>query len=118
MTLGTAIRDARERLGWTQSQLAGRIGVTASFITKLEKDEAVPSYDRTLALANVLALDANTLLSLVDQNKEDRGLQRIRTRGASVRTAYGMAAASHSPAPETGAPPDGSLPLPDALLHP
>lgn len=90
ITFGSSIREGRDRLGWTQAQLAEKIGVTPSFITKLERDEALPSYDRILALANVLVLDANMLIPLVEQNKEDRGRQRIKTRGASMRTSYGL----------------------------
>lgn len=100
MTLGATVRQGRERLEWTQSQLADRIGVTPSFITKVEKDEALPSYDRTLALARALDLDVNNLLSLVEQNKEDRGLQRIRNRGASMRTAFGLSTERDSSASE------------------
>src|ERR1039458_2505419 len=100
-TLGATILQARSRLGWTQSQLAEKVGVTPSFITKLEKDEALPSYDRTVALANVLVLDAKNLLSLIEQNKEDRGLQRIRTRGASLRNAYGISPSGDNVAPSS-----------------
>lgn len=89
-TLGATIVQARNLRGWTQSQLAERVGVTASFITKLEKDEALPSYERAVALANILVLDAKHLLALIEQNKEQKGLQRIRTRGASLLSAYGV----------------------------
>lgn len=90
MALGDLIREARERLGWTQIDLAARVGVTPSFITKVEKNEALPSYDRLLALGNVLVLDSERLLSLVEHAKQERSLQRLRARGVAVRGAYGL----------------------------
>jgi transcriptional regulator with XRE-family HTH domain len=87
-SIGDTIRQARERLGWTQSQLADKIGVTASFVTKVEKNEAVPSYDRLLALANVLVLDSDRLLDLSEQVKQERIQQRLRTRGAVARSPH------------------------------
>jgi transcriptional regulator with XRE-family HTH domain len=108
MTLGDLVREARERLGWTQSHLAERVGVTPSFVTKVEKNEALPSYDRLLALANVLVLDSEQLLSLMEQAKQERTEQRIRTRGAAVRGAYGLVrtrGGSPGNAPDTVHPP-------------
>lgn len=89
-TVGEIIKQARERLGWTQAQLADKIGVTPSFVTKVEKNEAVPSYDRLIALSNILVLDSATLIALSEQVKEERTQQRLRTRGAVARSAYGM----------------------------
>jgi len=89
-TLGSVIRTGRERRGWNQAQLASRIGVTGSFIGKLEKDEALPSYDRLIALASVLGLDGSVLLALSEQRKEERAQARIRSRGNAARTAYGL----------------------------
>lgn len=89
-TMGGLIREARERRGWNQAQLAQRIGVTGSFIGKLEKDEALPSYDRLIALASMLSLDKQTLLALSERRKEERAQSRIRTRGIAARTAYGL----------------------------
>jgi len=98
--LGEMIRRARERLGWTQTQLAQRIGVTASFITKVEKDEAVPSYDRLIALGNVLVLETTTLIALSQRKKDERVEQRIRTRGAIARSAYRLEGTGPALGPE------------------
>jgi transcriptional regulator with XRE-family HTH domain len=84
MTAGSLIREARERLGWTQTQLAERVGVTPSFITKVEKDDSSPGPDVLLSLANLLQLDFQKLLALVHEFKQKRveSRQRVRTRGA------------------------------------
>src|SRR5262249_2400597 len=54
MTPGSLIRESRESHGLTQTQLAERVGVTPGFITKLEKNEALPGTELTLTLANLL----------------------------------------------------------------
>jgi transcriptional regulator with XRE-family HTH domain len=84
MTFGSTIREARERLGWTQKALAERIGVTPGFITKLENDQALPSLDLVLALANALLVDRDTLLELCNRARQERAGQRIRTRGSAA----------------------------------
>jgi transcriptional regulator with XRE-family HTH domain len=83
--LGDTIREARERLGWTQAALARQVGATPGFITKLEKNEALPGQELLLALANVLKLDAEPLRGLADRTRQGRAGQRVRTRGAAVR---------------------------------
>src|SRR5437660_665485 len=90
MTLGGEIRKARMRLEWTQTQLAERLGVTPSFITKLEKDESLPSRELTITLANLLVLDSERLLALLESSKEKRHKLRRNTRTAAAHQAYGL----------------------------
>jgi transcriptional regulator with XRE-family HTH domain len=81
---GELIRSARERLGWTQAQLASKIGVTASYITKIEGSEATASYDRVIDLARALALDPNTLLMGMTALRRSRAEERSQSRGTAV----------------------------------
>ncbi|MCI0456191.1 MAG: helix-turn-helix domain-containing protein [Gemmataceae bacterium] len=80
MTLGAVIRDARQRLGWTQTELAQRVGVDPSAIAKLEKDVLLPRLDLTHALAKLLILDSERLEAMVDRARQKRHQQRINTR--------------------------------------
>jgi transcriptional regulator with XRE-family HTH domain len=102
MTPGKLIRDARERLQWTQTELAERVGVTPGFITKLEKDEALPGADLTLTLANLLLIHPEPLLRLVGElkhsRKASRRAQRARARG-TLRPPEPAAAPPPGPAP-------------------
>lgn len=108
MALGDCIRAAREGLGWTQSHLAAQIGVTPSFITRIEKQQALPSFDRLQALAHVLGLDSETLLTRLEEAQQHHAQQRLRARGAAARPAAGG-----TPAPAEGAAgPDVPLPAP------
>jgi transcriptional regulator with XRE-family HTH domain len=36
---GTALRRLRKRFGWTQRELAERLGLTANHVARLERDE-------------------------------------------------------------------------------
>src|SRR5262249_39373162 len=98
MALGEQIRTARERLGSTQAYLAERVGVTPSYVTKLEKDEALPRYDLLVALANVLVLDSERLLALTERSRQERAGERIRTRGGMARGTFGIGAGAADPA--------------------
>jgi DNA-binding XRE family transcriptional regulator len=61
------IKDVRKKKGWTQKQLADAVGVTASFITQVEAGKTFPSYERCVALANVLNLPLDELWTQVEK---------------------------------------------------
>jgi transcriptional regulator with XRE-family HTH domain len=51
---GQAMRAARRRLGWTQLELARRVGCTESLVTKIETGRATPERELKEAIANEL----------------------------------------------------------------
>lgn len=61
MGIGKRIKEAREHLGLTQSELAGLVGVTNSAITNYEKDTSHPKEPVLYKLIEVLEVDANYL---------------------------------------------------------
>ena len=50
------MREARRRLGWTQLELAERVGCTESLITKIETGRAVPETALKEAIARELSI--------------------------------------------------------------
>jgi transcriptional regulator with XRE-family HTH domain len=92
MDVGTLIREARDRLGWTQTQLADRVGATPSFVAKVENNKSLPSYERLLAFANLLVLDSEQLLSLIEKQRRQQSSSRVHTRGVVARRNYGVQA--------------------------
>ena len=50
------MREARRRLGWTQLELAQRVGCTESLITKIETGRAVPETALKEAIARELSI--------------------------------------------------------------
>lgn len=53
-TAGQAMRDARRRLGWTQLELARRVGCTESLVTKIETGRTTPEQGLKEAIAREL----------------------------------------------------------------
>ena len=50
------MREARRRLGWTQLELAERVGCTESLITKIETGRATPETALKEAIARELSI--------------------------------------------------------------
>jgi len=62
--LGNRLREAREAKGWTQAQLAERIGVSRKTINTVENRVFVPSTVVALKLASALGARVETLFFL------------------------------------------------------
>jgi putative transcriptional regulator len=66
-TMKNRIRDLRESLGWTQQELATRLGVTRQTVLAIENDK----YNPTLALAFKLgAVFARPIEEIFDYEPE------------------------------------------------
>lgn len=81
MTAGELIKARRVALRLTQRQLAAAIGVTHSYINKLEKGFELAKRDRCAALARVLDVPFAELWNLTAAARQDADLKRIRLRG-------------------------------------
>jgi transcriptional regulator with XRE-family HTH domain len=65
VSLGAAVRDARQRRGFTQAELAGRAGVSRQFVISLERG-AGPRAELGKVLSVIRAL--NLAMSLRDDD--------------------------------------------------
>lgn len=75
MMLSDVIRTRRQALGLTQEGLAARLGVSAPAVNKWERSIHYPDITLLPALARVLGVDLNTLLSFQeDMTEEEIGL--------------------------------------------
>ncbi|MBR6739411.1 MAG: helix-turn-helix transcriptional regulator [Oscillospiraceae bacterium] len=61
--VGKRIQQARQRSGMTQSELSRRLGMTPKYISNIECGGKNPTLETFVAIANALAIDANTLLA-------------------------------------------------------
>ena len=52
-----ALKDAREKRGWTQRDLVSRVGLTQRHISGIESGKIVPRYDTILELVRILDHD-------------------------------------------------------------
>jgi putative transcriptional regulator len=64
--LGNRLREARVAKGWTQAQLAERVGVSRKTINTVENRVFVPSTILALKLASALEASVETLFFLAE----------------------------------------------------
>ncbi len=64
--LENSLREARERAGWTQAQLAEAIGVSRKTVNTIENGVFVPSTVIALKLAAALGPPVEALFRLTD----------------------------------------------------
>ncbi len=64
--LGNLLRDARSMAGWTQAELAERVGVSRKTINTVENGVFVPSTILSLKLAEALGTSVEDLFFLVE----------------------------------------------------
>jgi putative transcriptional regulator len=64
--LTNTLRDERARLGWTQAELAERVGVSRKTINTVENGVFVPSTTLALKLAQAIGKPVEVLFQLVE----------------------------------------------------
>lgn len=62
MTIGEKIYTLRKSNGWSQEELADRIGVTRQAISRWEADSAKPEADKIIELCDLFQISADYLL--------------------------------------------------------
>ena len=72
MGIGNRIKEAREALGLTQTELGEMIGVTGSAITNYEKETSHPKELIMYKLIEALKVDANYLFQDVVKSSGDQ----------------------------------------------
>ena len=65
-TIGERIAEARQRRGWTQSDLAARAGSSAATVSQWETGHRTPGAPALVALADALEVTADWLLGRGD----------------------------------------------------
>lgn len=77
-----ALKQEREKRGWSQREMASRLGLTQTHISGIESGKVVPRYDTLIELVRTLDSDllmvpralVPVVLSLIrDQAKSERG---------------------------------------------
>lgn len=59
--LGRVLRDARLAKGWTQGDLAERVGLTQASVSTIERAQSSPNFDTLLRLLGALGLDLHVV---------------------------------------------------------
>ena len=93
MQFGDRVRELRKTCGFTQRELASRLGVSVSYVNKVENESLhfgdYPSEKFIHKLADELDADEDELLLLADK-VPDNIRQRIRERPEAFRTLAGL----------------------------
>lgn len=62
MSLGSRLKEARLKLGFSQEYVAGRVNLHRTTIGKYENDASMPSLDVLIKLIEIYCEDANYIL--------------------------------------------------------
>ena len=62
MTIGEKILNLRKARGWSQEELAERIGVTRQAVSRWESDSAKPDADKIITVCDLFGVSADYLL--------------------------------------------------------
>ena len=62
MILADKITELRKRSGWSQEELAGRLGVSRQAVSKWESAASIPDLDKILKLSQLFDVSTDTLL--------------------------------------------------------
>lgn len=95
MILADKIIDLRKKNGWSQEELAEKLGVSRQAVSKWESAQAIPDLGRVLAMADLFSVTTDYLLR--DEN-EAPTLRRWKT---ARRTATFAASAWKKRAPSS-----------------
>lgn len=66
MSLGQRLRGLREDRGWTQTEVADRVGVSSVTVNRYESGERNPGFEMLIALADLFRVSIDYLLGRTD----------------------------------------------------
>ncbi|AXR62923.1 helix-turn-helix domain-containing protein [Leptospira mayottensis] len=69
--LGTNIRSLRSKKGWSQTELADKIGVHLTHINRIENGKYLPSLDTVVLLAEALESSLDILVNGSTESSKD-----------------------------------------------
>ena len=93
MTMGEKILALRKARGWSQEELAERIGVTRQAVSRWESGAAKPDADKTIAVCDLFGVSADYLLR--DQYSGESSPEQPEQRSVNVLAAKVQAMTLH-----------------------
>ena len=73
MTMGEKILSLRKARGWSQEELADRVGVSRQAVSRWESDSAKPDADKIVGICDLFGVSADYLLRETYTEAGDRG---------------------------------------------
>jgi len=78
LNLATSIRSLRLRNGLSQRQLAGRMGVPRTYVSKIENEKATPTLSSLERLARALEVTVPDLLTGGERNRQEEVMELMK----------------------------------------
>src|SRR6202030_3834802 len=78
LNLATSIRSLRLRNGLSQRQLAGRMGVPRTYVSKIENEKATPTLSSLERLARALEVTVPDLLSGGERTRQEEVMELMK----------------------------------------
>ena len=69
--LGNRIRDRRNEISMSQEKVAEQAGISANTVSRIEGGQSAMSIEIFIKMVQILGVDANELLGISGQTKED-----------------------------------------------
>ena len=69
--LGNRIRDRRNEISMSQEKVAEQAGISANTVSRIEGGQSAMSIEIFIKMVQILGVDANELLGVSSQTKED-----------------------------------------------
>lgn len=82
-TMGKIIKDLRKKNGFTQEELAERLGVTYQAISKWENGTGLPDISQVVPLASIFEVSTDVLFGIADTTENDEA-QKIVQHAKSI----------------------------------
>ena len=76
-SFGVAVRQLRERRGWSQEQLAEHSDLNRSYVGEVERGRVIPSIVTAQKLAHALQINVAGLLAHCEQLQQQRAARHI-----------------------------------------
>ena len=83
--LGARIKALRKQRGWSQEQLAERVGISTQYVSNIERGKENPTLDMLLRLAGALKVSPAEMFDFEAEGLQRKGLQ-AEIRKALVET--------------------------------
>ncbi len=78
LSMGTIIKDLRKKNGFTQEELAERLGVTYQAVSKWENDTGKPDISQVVPLASIFKVSTDVLFGIADTTENDEAWEIVR----------------------------------------
>ncbi|AYB39712.1 helix-turn-helix domain-containing protein [Brevibacillus laterosporus] len=86
MTLGEKLKSLREQKGWTQAQVANKLGVSSQVISNYERDYRSPDKEMLPLISNVFGCSLDWLLGatareqIKSESEENLVVEKLKNR--------------------------------------